>query len=449
MATTKRERKKTAPAEERKSFAIEREPYLPAPTALDKVAHVRAVVAELYQGQFRQPSLLADQMFQNPRFRVALSTRLAGLTGAEVRWRPSQNNRDGRAAAKAMEEDWRRIAPTAAREQFNSWGLLLGSSFAQPAWFTDQSTMRQIPHLRVWHPYSCQWWDTDQAYRVQPYGTEAVKVKSPAITDDLDLTDGWIVHEPFGPNGWRRGYLISCWYSWLGHELARRDALRVAEKVGQGIALADIPNTADTKAAADFRNGVRNMGSGGVVPCEELEDGRKFNLRPFEWNASNGAAVVDSVMAAMAIDIIILFLGGNLQTEVKGGGSYAAVSGQAEVRADYLAADAEAENDTLHRQAFRPWAEANFGDPDLAPIREVVSDPPGKDQAAAQVAVSVSQAIDSLARNGVDIPQLLERFRLPLSAAGITQVVVPDMPAPPIAPEAQPDDEPAQGNAPE
>jgi hypothetical protein len=209
-----------------------------------------------------------------------------------------------------------------------------------------------------------------------------------------------------------------------------------------------VPHNADRKAATDFRDGWRNMGSGAAVPCEEFEDGRKFNARPFEWQYANTYQVVDSTLANTAADLVILLLGGNLQTEVKGGGSYAAVMGQSEVRADYIEDDAANETDTIARQVLRRWAVVNFGDPDASPLREVVTDPPARDAAAAAMAGQLAQSLDNLGRHGVDTRALCERFRLPMVLDGRAQVQVPgaldgDATEQPADARAQVDDAPA------
>jgi hypothetical protein len=155
---------------------------------------------------------------------------------------------------------------------------------------------------------------------------------------------------------------------------------------------------------------------------------------------------VADATASTAADLVILALGQDWSTTNKGGGSYAAVQGGLEVSAGYINRDAKAESDTLYHQVQRRWAEANFGDPDLAPIREVVTNPPERDKAAAQMLVSVSQALDSLARHGADVRACMERFRIPLAAVGSVQVQAPA--APPSAPE-QPVDEIEQAPAPD
>lgn len=406
----------------------EREPQIPTASRYDTVTPIRAIIEGLEGGYFYGASRLIRQMWQNPRLRVAVSTRLAGHIGAEERWTAARDSKTARAALEAIREDWPAIISTATRKQQGRWGLLLGCSFAQPHWYVSRSTGREIPRVEVYDPSSCRWDDHRGVYVVMPRDSGEVLVNSPAVCAPDELTPGWIVHEPFGKQSFKDGYVHSAWYPWLGNNLASRDRLRTSEKVGEDTLLAEIPFGADKQAASDFVTGLRSMKSGAVVPLEirEGEGGEliKFNVRPLEWTA-NGYQVVDQTVAATAVDLIILFLGGNLQTEVKSGGSHGAADSQGEVRADYIDDDAKGETNTLHMQVVRQWAEANFGDPDDAPIREVVSDPPAKDAAAATMVSQVSQSLDNLARHGVDTAALCERFRLPMVTQGKAQVSVP------------------------
>jgi hypothetical protein len=433
---------------------IYREPQIPTASRYEKVAQVRAIIDDLESGYFFGASRLIRQMWMNPRLRVAVSTRLAGLSAAEERWRPAKENRDGRAAKNAIEQDWPHIISTATRDQANRWGLLLGVNFSQPHWYRNPSSGREINRIEVYDPSAARWDDFRWVYVIETRNSGYIEVPSPALSSPEELSEDFIVHEPFGKRSFLEGYAFSAWYPWLGNNLTSRDRLRSSEKVGDGNLIAEIPHGADKVAASDFANGLKNMKGGSVIPCETgvpakggVGPGGSFGVKPLEWNAGNGYQVVDSATAATAVDLVILFLGGNLQTEVKGGGSYAAIDGQMRVTAGYIDKDAKAETHTLYHQAVRRWAERNYGDPDLAPLRDVVANPPETDKASAQILNLVSQSIANIRRDApeVDIRALLDRYRIPLLAEGKVQVSVP---AQPSDNAAQPGDSNGQQDAP-
>jgi hypothetical protein len=432
-----------------------REPQIPTASRYDTVAPIRSIITALEGGEFFGASRLIRQMWQNPRLRVALSTRVAGHVGAQEQWKPGKANRDGRAAKAAIEVDWPLMMSTATRKQQAEWGLLLGVHFAQPRWYTSKATGRQIPMVMGYDASACRWDEERQLYGIRHRDGQEIWIPSPALSTPDEMSPDWIVHEPFGTRSFKRGYIHAAWYPWLGNNLANRDRLRTSEKVGEDTLLAYIPHGGGQTIAADqFVDGLRDMKGGAVIPCEVKVDevsGEKvsFDVKPLEWTA-NGYQVVDTTVAATAVDLVILFLGGNLQTEVKGGGSHGAADSQGEVRADYIDDDAKGETNTLAPQVVARWTEANFGDPDVAPIREVISDPPARDESVAKVVQMVSQSLDNLARHGVDTREMCERFRFPMQTQGKAQVAVPAAPGMESQPErmpAQPSDTPAQENA--
>lgn len=416
---------------------IYREPQIPTSSHYEKVAQIRAIIDDLEQGYLYGATRLIRQMWHNPRLRVAVSTRLAGLSAAEERWRPAREDRDGRAAKIAIEQDWPKIISTATRDQANRWGLLLGLNFSQPHWYRDRYAGREINRIEVYDPSAARWDDLRWTYVIRTRDSGLIDVPSPSVSSPDDLSTNFIVHEPFGKRSHLEGYVVSAWYPWLGNNLTSRDRLRSSEKVGDGNLIAEIPHGASVKAADDFARGLKNMKGGAVIPAEVGVPSKgpgqpaNFGVKPLEWNAGNGYQVVDSATAATAVDLIILFLGGNLQTEVKGGGSYAAIDGQMRVTAGYIDKDAKAETHTLYHQAVRRWAERNYGDPDLAPYRDVVANPPETDKASAQILSLVSASIANIRRDApeVDVRALLDRYRIPLLAEGKVQVTVPAQPS--------------------
>lgn len=416
--------------DQRLAVDIAIEPSISAPSTFTTVEQVSSVITGLYSGNISRAATLWEQMWQNPRLRAAFSTRLMGLTGAEVRWLPGQENRDGRKAAKAAGEDDRKVMSVATRKQFHKWGIGLGVGFAQKAWYVD-TTGRLIPRIKVYHPGAVRWNDSESVYDIRTDGGDVLQVTSPTMETAETDRDAWVVHEPFGSYSWREGYIVSAWYPWLGNNLARRDGLRTAEKMGRGISKVRIPHGASKIAAQELVTGIRGMGAGSVLPLEQLEDGREFQVEPLEWNSSNGYQLIDSIFASTAVDLVILALGHNQTTEVKEGGSYASANVGNDVRSDYIDDDGQTEWDTLYWQVWRDWADANFGDPNLAPRRQVITDPPSRDKEAATMTSLLAQSVENLAKVGVDVPLLLDAYRIPMLVAGKASASVPATPSAP------------------
>lgn len=411
------------------------EPPIPTTTEFSTVDAVRSVICDLDAGSFLLAALLIERMLWNPRFRAVLETRLNGLMATEIRWRPARENAAGRRAAKALTEDWPFMAPTPARKAFHRWGLLLGVAFAQRRVKEAPTSGRLLPQVQPYWPGWATWLTHERCYQLLVDQGGVAKVGSPQLGATLDpAVVPWIVSEPFGPYSWRDALVHAAWRSVLGHDLATRDQNRASEKIGIGILKASHPRGAgdkDKAALARFLAALRSMGREGNIPLELDEQGKKrFDVEVLEFNGTGGQAIAEALNSA-AMNLAILFLGHNLTTEVKGG-AYAAAAVGDYIRDDVKVGDTGVEAAWVQPQLVTPWAAWNFGDPELAPIPEAVTDSPAVNQAAAQTYQALGQAVAQLRAHmsQQEIRSLLERFRLPLELAGEAQVQVAAPPAP-------------------
>ena len=417
------------------------EPMIPTATEYSTVGLVRSVINDLDNGDFMRPALLVERMLWNPRLRGVVDTRLDGLIATTVQWEPRRENPACQRAAKAMQEDWPRIAAGPVRKQMAKWGLFLGLSLGQRVPMVSVSTGRLMPVVRPYWTGFAIWDQLDRRYAIQVDGLDGkgsiAYADSPTLTGrGVDpAVSPWIVSEPFGANSWREALVHAAWRPWLGHEWAMRDQSRASEKHGIGVlkyfydAIAE-GDEAGAKALARFSAGLRNMGSEGRIPCQR---GRSFaggppesagyDVQPLEFSGTGFQAIADA-MNACAIALAILWLGHNLTTEIKGG-SFAAAGVADYIRDDKKNADAAGEWTWVEPQLAEPWALWNFGDPAVAPVARYVTDSPAVNQAAAQTYAQLANALDTLARHGVDTRALAERFRLPVTITGRTQGQVP------------------------
>jgi hypothetical protein len=448
------------------------EPPVPVTTEFTDVAHVRGVIQQLDQGNFRQPALLVERMMMNPRLRGVMNTRLAGLISAKIRFEPARNSRDARRAAKEFAEDWPAMAPSPMRKQMMRWMLMLGFGVGQRVPDTGPTSGRSIFKVRPYWPGFASWYWAQKAYRIQTFDKGVTAVGSPSVerkiveqfvaSPFLDRAPApekspWIIGEPFGVNSYRDGLVHAAWRPWLGHDWAMRDQARASQKHGIGAIKAKYPRVATEEGKASlskFLNGLRTIGSEGVVPCEDDPDtGRKFDVEPLEFNGT-GFAAIDGTMSACAVALAILFLGHNLTTEIKGGGSYAAAGVGEYIRDDVKLDDADAEWAMYGPQLGTPYCLLNYRDPELAPHAIYETDSPTVSKQMAEMIEALAAAIQVLRQFApeADVEALLERFQIPLVADGKAQVQVPAAAAPTNskkkqAPPADTPEKPAEENA--
>jgi hypothetical protein len=446
----------TQTAEKNETPRIYVEPPVPTSTEFTTVDQVRAVLAQHMTGRFRMSALLAERMLWNSRLKAVMNTRMAGLISAQVKFDPARENRDCRRAAREFAEDWPAIATTATRKQFRKWSLMLGVAFGQRALELSPSSGRQLFRLRPYWPGFVNWYWAEGGYRIQTYDAGVVDTGSPGLKDvgapSPTLTglinpsaQPWVIDEPNGANSWREAVIFASWRPWMGHEWSSRDQARNSEKNGVGSVKAKYPRGEGDQHKESLRNftdGLRSMGSEGVIPCEQRPDGEPgYDVEPFEFNGTGNQAISDS-LNANAVALAILLLGHNLTTEIKGGGSYAAAGVGEYIRDDIKFADAEDEWGVFGPQLARPYCLLNYGDPELAPRARYITDSTTVNRAMAQMFSSIAQAIQLLRMNvpSFDVDAFCEKWGIPLLPNGAVQV-------PPAMPQAPASSAPQNGNA--
>jgi hypothetical protein len=427
------------------------EPAIPVATEFCTVDQVRAVINQHISGRFRVSTLLTERMLWNPRLRAALNTRTAGLLSAQIQFEPARENRDARRAAREFAEDWPAMVMAPMRRQSARWRILLGVGFGQRGLMLSPSSGRHIYKFRPYWPGFANWYWAEGGYRIQTYDAGVVDAGSPGLRDvgapSPTLTglinpseQPWMIDEPNGENSWRDAMILAAWRPFLGHEFASRDQNRNSEKNGIGAVKAYYPRGEGDqhKAAVQaYTDGIRNVGSEPVIPCEsrvDPETGEKsgFDAEPFEFNGTGNAAISDA-LNSNAVALAILFLGHNLTTEIKGGGSYAAAGVGEYIRDDIKHDDAANEWAMFGPQLARPYCLLNYGDPELAPRARYITDSTAVNKAIAQMYGAIAQAIQFLRMNvpAFDVDAFCEQWRIPLLAKGSVQV-----PAAPTSPPA-------------
>lgn len=420
------------------------EPPVPVSTEFTTIPQVRAVIDQHVTGRFRVSTLLTERMLWNPRLRAAVNTRLSGLLAAEVKFDPARENRDARRAAREFAEDWPAMAPAPVRRQYKKWSILLGLAFGQRALRLSPTSGRHLYRLRPYWPGFASWYWAEGGYRIQTHDAGVVDTKSPILKDvsapSPTMTglinpseQPWVIDEPNGENSWREAMILAAWRPFMGHEFASRDQNRNSEKNGIGAVKVKYPRgegPQHKESLGKFLHGVGTMGSEGKIPCEQRPNNEpSYDVEPFEFNGTGNGAISDA-LGANAVALAILFLGHNLTTEIKGGGSYAAAGVGEYIRDDIKHDDAANEWAVFGPQLARPYCLLNYGDPDLAPRARYITDSTAVNRAQAQMFTAISQAIQFLRMNvpRFDVDAFCEQWRIPLLPIGSVQV--PAAPAP-------------------
>lgn len=352
-------------------------------------------------GFFSESAQMADSILGDDRVQATLGSRIGGLFGSEIRFKPANDSAAAKEACEAWQEDWDTIGEIGPLVEMSAYSILLGFAGCQLAW--DTTGDRWVPHLRPWHArYSYFNWS---------------KRRYIAFSQDGDVTiqpgDGkWLLHTPFTAyRGWIRGAIRALAEPWIFRHFAIRDWARYTEIHGIPFRKLMVPAAGDRNQIDQFVSAMSQLGRETTVTCPQgVAEGQSYDVQLVEakdtaWEAFPGLRD----QCDMSIVLAILFQ--NLTTEVTGG-SKAAMSGHMDIRQGGLAFDNKSWRVSIRNQVAKPWAYFNFGDSALAPWTDW--DVRAKDDYAHNAAQfsAVGTGLEVLRRGGFQFkdPEKLSRW---------------------------------------
>lgn len=395
------------------------------------VGKVRAALTAHITGQFADSARLVDAMLADDRINADTRTRVFAVTGLPFRIEPAKigDQRRAKSIAADLETLWPHIAPQAVLHDLIRWSVHFGFSLAAAAWQT--SARQWVPQLAFWHPQHTSWQDFDRTLHVQTVAGDSV----------IAPGDGtWVLHAPDGARPWMEAAARGLAIQWLARQYAMRDQSRDSEKYGLHVMGAVVPQEADKSEKESFFNDLRRLGSEGLVMLPRDREDRGFDVKYLD-PGSPAFESFERLIARCDRSIATRILGQN-NTASADGGSYAKAIALDAIRQDLLESDARSLAETIHRQVLRPWAQYNYGSPDLAPRVVWDATPPADTTALATTHKTAGESIAlwSQAAAGVgmavDVEALAQTYGVPLRRAPAPPAPV----APPVdaapAPEA-------------
>ena len=215
------------------------------------------------------------------------------------------------------------------------WAALLG--FA---------VFRTSPEWELWHPSFVRWDQVKRVYIAQT--TTGEEVVTPG-------ENGWFLYAPNGGRSWVSGAVRSIGTPWIARQYALRDWARHSELYGLGIRKVKTPIAGDSAVKKRFASSVRALGQETTVVLE----GPEYDLDVLFPPATNAAQGFEMLISKCEARFAIRILGQNLTTEASGG-SYAAASVHATVKADIVSFYAETWSEAVNKQIVQPWLDENF-----------------------------------------------------------------------------------------
>ncbi len=392
----------------------------------DKESVVNGALLSLERGLFQAPAQLCDAALRDDRAHGVLHTRLNGLLGTPIDFKPARDTARCRKIAEVTERCWPRMFPASELCDLHRWGLLLNLGVGQLLTTDDNGLW--LPRLQTWHP---QWAYFDWNHRQYRLATQDAGTVFLPKTDEQVNSDGsWVVYTPYGFRGWMRAPIRALARLVLMRGWTYRDYARYCELRGNGIIKAKVPGAASVDQKDGFFQDLNNLGNEPVIEIVVDERGNTvWDVEIIEAEA-NTYEGFEKFIAKIDASIAILLNGHNTTSEISQGGSYAAAKVGEGVLAGIRRFDGETLGATLHQQVLYHFTQWNFGDGRDAAIPMYQTTPEGVDKGEAEALRTLADAAVKFRQAGapVDLRELLRQRNVPLLEDG---EVPPPLPAPP------------------
>jgi hypothetical protein len=306
-------------------------------------------------GNFETSGQLCDSVLGDDRVVPTLGSRVSGLFGREVRFRPANDSRAAREVCDAWVDHWPKLNSEGALHETSEYEILMGFCPDQLVWDTTGTIWKPI--MRPWHP------------RFTYYHWGIRRLVAISLDGNLPIFPGdgkWVLHKRRGERPWIRGALRAVVQPWLLRHFAFRDMARFGEVHGMPTRLCETPMSADPGERSQFEQQVARLGFETTLLIGKGVD--EHNSYGYSLVEAKDTAweVFPAQIDRCDTAIVLAILFQNLTTEVKSG-ALASTEAHMDIRQSGIEADNEAWRATLHNQVARPFAYLNFGDADLAP----------------------------------------------------------------------------------
>lgn len=321
------------------------------------VAQVRAALAGHIAGVFFGSGQLVDSIIADDRVTATLTSRMAGLFGRQVEFRPADDSREAKEICHIWStKAWPSVLREGALKQVSGYQFLFGLWPGQILWDTTAPTT--VPRLAPWHArYTYYDWGIRKLVALTQDGNKAI----------IGGDGKWLLHAPRGEyRGWMWGALRAVAEPWLLRHFALRDMARFSEVHGMPFRKASVPAASSEPDRDRFMQQLSNLGQETTLMVPVNVDGEKgYDLELIEATAT-AWEIFPGLADRCDLHITLAILMQNLTTEVTGG-SFAATSSHMDIRQAGIEEDNESWKLTIREQIARPFCEINGADPTLAP----------------------------------------------------------------------------------
>lgn len=421
--------------------------------AFDNVQAVRAALVALDQGQFAQAAMLQDAMMADGHILAKLGDRVAGLFGSPLRMRPPRGREEDQLALEVAEDAellWEDLTADSAERAVARDGLMLGAGLAEVVVTpTADEWSLQLQH---WHARHLAWrWDTRSYWVTTTTGQEELQPdgRGGFFSTWMDASGAarvsrWLLHTPFGyQRGWAQARIKALAVPWLLRMWALRDWGRHSEQLGIPPKKVSVPSAWNDEEKRRALSEVASLASEGVILVPKKDDGTGFDVDLMELKGPNAAETFDQLVERAEAAISVALVGQTLTTQASAAGGNRALGEVHErVQQRLLRDDASSMSRAVRRAVLQPWAEWNYGDPDVAPVPTWEVEPPEDQKTKGEGMKALGDGLAALKAAGIPVDRaaVCSDAGIPLEE-GVEFDDPPPPPVPPSSPDAALDDE--------
>ncbi len=322
----------------------------------DTVTQIRQLLDSVNTGIFYFTALFVDSIFEDERIWGVFNVRLNSLISSKIEIIAADESKKALKIKKACEKSLKKMITPAQISELLRWGLSLGVGFANITMHEDSD--EYIPQIEIWHPRFARYDWSMREYKIVTENLGEVYV----LPDD----PAWMIVEPYGDNlPWTRGLVRPLATPYLMRYWMRQWWVRYQESNGKPIIGAIVPPTATEEDEARFVKELGQLAFNSVVRLPQGQDGNRYGVELLSASADlykGFEAFLKYIDSSIAITIV----GQDYSTSGAPGFGSVENPGRA-IREEIRKRDAAVMEDIIREKLLKPWAQANFGNAELAP----------------------------------------------------------------------------------
>lgn len=311
---------------------------------------IRVAINDCLRGDMSLPTALMRSMMCDSSFVAAINKRVSGLLKSELTLigdTPSPTSRDIVVKESITRYIFQILNESELEKIYRSW-LNLGVGIGQL--ITQNIGGLWVPKLMYLSPEWLRWDSYKECWMYATQDGERV----------VEPGDGqWFLLESWTP-GETSGFIPQLGEVWAHKRYALRSWVDWVDNSGYPITKATFPAGSDPQVNEDFISDVATSREAKTIGCPE-----GFDVELLGESAPGGYQGAKEIVEYVDRKYLVSILGGNLSSEITGGGSYAAAVTHSGIEMGIARRDSQFLSTVIRDQVLNPAVQWNFPGADV------------------------------------------------------------------------------------